>query len=277
MNVSQNRPSRESLKHHTDDRFLKYYRDKSTDAENIVRSSAMYNDITAFLARQGQKSSGLSVVDIGCGPGAQALLWASRGFNVRALDISADFVAAGKEAAKELGLEIDFQIGTATELPWGDESVDICLAPELLEHVPEWDSCLDEFVRILRPGGLLFVNTSNKLCPVQNEFNLPLYSWYPSWLKRYCERLATTTRPELANYATYPAVNWFSFNGLRSELARRGMATFDRTDVADTGRMSDTRRQIISVVRRSSLLRSLVQVATPYTQIVGLKNSHSKV
>lgn len=277
MNVSQNKSTREPLKHHADKRFLEYYRDKSSDTENVARSSAMYSAITSFLARQGQRSRGLSVADIGCGPGAQAILWASKGFSVKALDVNADFIAAGQESAKKLGLEIDFRIGSATDLPWDDESVDICLAPELLEHVPNWDACLDEFARILRPGGLLFINTSNKLCPIQSEFNLPLYSWYPSSLKRYCERLATTTRPDLVNFATYPAVNWFSFYSLRNEFAKRGLVSFDRMDVSDIGRMSDAKRRIIGMMRRSSLLRLVVHLLTPSTQILGIKNMQSKV
>jgi 2-polyprenyl-3-methyl-5-hydroxy-6-metoxy-1,4-benzoquinol methylase len=98
----------------------------------------------------------------------------------------------------------------------------VCLLPELLEHVVEWMACLKETARILRPGGVLFLSTTNKLCPSQQEFSLPLYSWYPRPLKRHFEKLAVTKRPELENFARYPAVNWFSFYSLRSELSRLG-------------------------------------------------------
>lgn len=271
MNSPDSKSAGEPLKHHADERFLEYYRDKSADAEDVARSSAMYDTLTSFLAAKGHGGPGLSVADIGCGPGAQAVLWASNGFDVKALDVNADFITAGRQSAEKLGLEIDFRVGTAANLPWDDESVDICLAPELLEHVPEWQACLDEFSRILRPGGLLFINTSNKLCPRQSEFNLPLYSWYPAPLKRYCERLATSTRPGLVNFATYPAVNWFSFYSLRREFRERNMVSFDRLDVSDTSRMSDSKRRIVDFMRRSSLLRLSLQFLTPYTQIVGLK------
>ena len=76
--------------------------------------------------------------------------------------------------------------------------MDVCLLPELLEHVADWQSCLKEAPRVLRSGGLLYLSTTNVLRPRQEEFNLPLYSWYPGPLKRYCERLAMTTRPALA-------------------------------------------------------------------------------
>jgi 2-polyprenyl-3-methyl-5-hydroxy-6-metoxy-1,4-benzoquinol methylase len=55
--------------------------------------------------------------------------------------------------------------------------MDVCLLPELLEHVADWQSCLNEAARVLRPGGLLYLSTTNVLCPRQQEFNLPLYSF----------------------------------------------------------------------------------------------------
>ena len=153
----------------------------------------------------------LRVADIGCGAGTQSLLWAELGHSVFGLDVNAPLVEVAQRRAAERGLPVDFRVGTATALPLEDSSVDVCLLPELLEHVPDWEACLREAARSLDVGGLLYVSTTNVLCPVQSEFNLPLYSWYPSFVKRRYERLAVTTRPAIANYAKYPAVNWFTF------------------------------------------------------------------
>ncbi len=95
------------------------------------------------------------------------------------------------------------------------------MLPELLEHVEDWQTCLNEAVRALRPGGALYLSTTNALNPVQDEFELPFYSWYPGFLKRHYERLAVTTRPELVNHAKYPAVHWFTFFGLKPYLRAR--------------------------------------------------------
>ena len=124
-----------------------------------------------------------------------------------------------RRPAEERGLHVDFRVGTATELPLEDSSVDVGRRPELLEHVPEWETCLREASRSLSTGGLLYLSTTNTLCPVQSEFNLPLYSGYPDFAKRYYERLAVTSRPSIANYAKYPAVNWFTFYRLESTLS----------------------------------------------------------
>ena len=162
-----------------------------------------------------QIQPGQKVLDVGCGAGALSLLWADAGHRVHGLDVNEPLLSLARERAEREGKSIEFKLGSATQLPWSDRSMDVCMVPELLEHVAEWQTCLREFVRILRPGGVLLLTTSNKLCPVQQEFNLPLYSWYPGPIKRYFERLAVTSRPDLANFAKYPAVHWFSYYGLR--------------------------------------------------------------
>lgn len=149
--------------------------------------------------------------------------------------------------------------------------MDVCIAPELLEHVADWQSCLDEFVRILRPGGVLYLSTSNVLCPVQQEFDLPLYSWYPAPLKRRYERLAVTTRPELVRHAKYPAVNWFSFYGLRRELSHRGMRSMDRFDFIDSASRSRLKCLAATVIRSLPPVRLLAHIATPNTMVVAVK------
>lgn len=178
--------------------------------------------------------------------------------------------------AASAGYTIDFRVGSATNLPWPDGSVDVCIALELLEHVAEWKSCLKEFMRILRPGGALFVTTNNKLCPLQAEFNLPLYSWYPARLKHYFERLALTTRPEIANYARYPAVNWFTFYGLRALLARDGFHCQDRFDLIHFREKSMLARLIVSVVRAVPILRWFGHVCTTGTIILAIKADGAK-
>ena len=116
---------------------------------------------------------------------------------------------------------MNFRQGSAENIPLKNKFVDFCIVPELLEHVADWEKCLDEFSRILKPNGILFISTTNKLCPVQNEFNLPFYSWYPDFLKKKYEKLAVTSRPEIVNFAKFPAVNWFTVFQLGERITKK--------------------------------------------------------
>lgn len=247
--------------------FYQYYESESESPETRQR----FLRIRDMLIMIGGNRENLDVADIGCGAGSQCRLWAAVGHRVTGIDVSQAFIDLARSRATVEGLDIDFRIGSATAIPLPEKSVDVCLVPELLEHVRDWRSCIREFDRIMKPGGLLYLSTTNKLCPVQQEFELPLYSWYPGFVKRRFERLAMTTQPELANYAKYPAVNWFSYYGLKSHLARYGFSCLDRFDTMRPDGRGMLERVALSAIRSLPPLRLLAHFATPYTAIVAIK------
>jgi len=256
--------------HGTHQEFLDYYANVSLSDASIQRMQGIFGIIQRNIKKR-RISGRLNVADIGCGAGGMSLMWAREGHQVFGLDINAALLELAGQRADHEQLNIDFRLGSATELPWESESMDICIAPELLEHVPDWKVCLNEFARILKPNGVLFLSTTNKLCPKQQEFSLPLYSWYPGFVKRYCENLAKTTRPEIAGYAKYPAVNWFSYYQLRREFNRLGMESFDRFDIMDIERKSIIKRVIVHVLVKNAFLRWMGHVASPGLAMLAIR------
>ncbi len=259
--------------HSSHKEFYDYYAHASQSPETIQRIRSLRACVLRVAEKTGLNNKILEVADIGCGAGTQSFLWAELGHIIHGLDVNEPLLKLARERAAKQHVAIDFKLGSATELPWADGSMDVCLLLELLEHVVDWQACLKECTRILRPGGILLLTTSNKLCPIQEEFNLPLYSWYPGKLKRYFERLTLTTRPDLANYAKYPAVNWFSFYTLRDELFDRGLVSLDRFDVIDLPNKHGWIRGAVRCIRAVPFLRWLGHIVTPGTLVVALKNS----
>jgi 2-polyprenyl-6-hydroxyphenyl methylase/3-demethylubiquinone-9 3-methyltransferase len=195
------------------------------------------------------------------------MIWARDGHVVSGIDINDKLVELARKRAAHEGLQIRFDVASAVKLPWAGGSMDVCLLPEVLEHVEDWRSCLSEGIRILKPDGLLYLSTTNRLCPIQQEFELPMYSWYPAWLKRRYVRLSVTTRRELVNHAEFPAVNWFDFYSLRSSPDLRRFTCLDRFDVAALAPHGRLGRFTLNLVRSTAPLRWLAHVATPYTAI----------
>lgn len=251
--------------------FFKHYEQYSVSPASMARFQGIRDALLRALAKPGERLPPLDVLDIGCNAGAQARLWVEKGHHYCGIDINAPLVELARQRAAEQGLPTRFDVGSATELPYPEDAFDVCIMPELLEHVVEWQTCLDEAVRVLRPGGALYLSTSNWLCPSQQEFNLPLYSWYPSPLKRYYERQAVTDHPELANYAKYPAVNWFSVYSLRSYLEPQGFDCLDRFDLVDTESKGKAARLVMWVLRKLPPARLLGHMLTPYTVLVARK------
>jgi 2-polyprenyl-3-methyl-5-hydroxy-6-metoxy-1,4-benzoquinol methylase len=257
--------------HSTHAEFYNYYAKQSQTEEAEQRFRGVRDAILRVTGSTRGSRQRLDMIDVGCGAGAQCLMWAELGHAAHGLDVNEALLKLGRERAAKASFDIEFAVGSATELPWPDASADVCIALELLEHVAPWRRCLDEFVRVLRPGGVLFLTTTNVLCPLQSEFNLPVYSWYPSSLKRRYERLAVTGRPDIANYAKYPAVNWFTYYGLRNILEVQGLRCLDRFDIMDTNAKGGLAQFLVAATRALPPLRFAAQVCTPGTRILAVK------
>ena len=98
------------------------------------------------------------VVDIGCGDGSLVRLMARHGARVFGVDNS-DLQLAKARAAKPAGNEVYYD-GRAEALPFDDACIDVAMFFNSLHHVPakNMTAALIEAVRVLKPGGILYVS-----------------------------------------------------------------------------------------------------------------------
>ncbi len=255
--------------------FVKYYADQSMTPETLDRFKGIKSAVLRMAQKHGLKipTEGYSVADISCGAGTQSILWAKEGHQVCGIDINEGLLSIAEQRAENDGCAINFKAGSAETIPLENASIHICLVPEFLEHVKNWQTCLDEFSRILKPGGILFISTTNRFCPIQNEFTLPLYSWYPSILKNYFVKLSTTSKPQIVNYAKYPAVNWFSYFQLEKELNHRHFKCYDRLDAMDLESFSKLKQIAAQIFKINKISRFALQILTPSTILFSIKKS----
>jgi SAM-dependent methyltransferase len=94
------------------------------------------------------------VLDVGCGPGRNAVYLASLGFEVDAVDLSPTAVAWGEQRAEEAGVEVGFLCGDAFTV---DGRYDLVYDSGCLHHLPPHRrvSYLELLDRVLVPGGHL--------------------------------------------------------------------------------------------------------------------------
>ncbi|MGX1852684.1 class I SAM-dependent methyltransferase [Streptomyces sp. NPDC055299] len=105
------------------------------------------------------------VLDLGCGAGRHAFECYRRGARVVALDQNgeeirevAKWFAAMEEAGEApAGASATAMEGDALNLPFPDDSFDVVIISEVMEHIPDDKGVLAEMVRVLRPGGRLAV------------------------------------------------------------------------------------------------------------------------
>ncbi len=197
-------------------------------------------------------------MDVGCGLGVPGEYWYSRGLQVTGVDIDADQIAYARGRTSANGVFIRYEVSAAEHLPFENQSFDIVYANSLLEHVSNWKRCLNEWIRILAPGGLLWIETTNVLCPRQGKFRwLPIHSWWPGCMKTIAVRLARGTFPGLANYSPCPALHWFSYFQLKRFFEARGLCVRDRFDCMDLAKVGAAKRVVRNLAVSSHVGRWL--------------------
>jgi len=102
--------------------------------------------ITNCLETHGVLRPGIRVLDVGCGTG----LMLQRLTDVKPIGL--DFSHLSMEFCRRRGAERLLQ-ADVVNLPFQDNAFDLILALDLLEHVERDDLLVDQFHRVLKPGG----------------------------------------------------------------------------------------------------------------------------
>jgi ubiquinone/menaquinone biosynthesis C-methylase UbiE len=98
------------------------------------------------------------VLDVCSGIGGPARYLAQhRGCRVTGLDITASRHDSALRLTELVGLGhlVDFRLGNALEMPFGDASFDVVIGQEAFCHVPDKPRLIAECARVVRPGGLI--------------------------------------------------------------------------------------------------------------------------
>ena len=101
--------------------------------------------------------TGKTVLDIASGEGFGAWFLAQRAAHVIGVDVSQESVAHASVRYRHRRLE--FRHGDCRAIPLEDDSVDIVVSFETLEHIREHTEFLTEVQRVLKPGGVLLIST----------------------------------------------------------------------------------------------------------------------
>jgi SAM-dependent methyltransferase len=156
------------------------------DEELGVRHRIEYFYSPLFLryaATRGKSPESMRVLDCGCGNGASAEYLASAGFQAYGIDVAGFRIEQWPERVKQD--RVHLLAADATALPFADGSFDIVLSCGMLEHIGVHEVCTPEYhveplpnqaglraqflaesLRILKPGGVVFVDHPNGRFPI---------------------------------------------------------------------------------------------------------------
>ena len=113
--------------------------------------------------------SGSKILDLGCGNGISARLLNQAGFDVVGTDISPLFL---EEARSWENPTLRYQVCDVLELPFDNDAFDVICSNELIEHLPDVETALQEMIRVVRKGGKVVLSGPNLCSPLT-----PLLDW----------------------------------------------------------------------------------------------------
>ncbi len=128
-------------------------------------------------------TSGLTLLDVGCGPGtitADLAELVAPG-RVTALETTEEALGPAREAQRTGN--VDFVIGDVHALDFADDTFDVVHAHQVLQHLGDPVQALREMRRVTRPGGVVAVRDSDYAA----------FTWFPQlpgldeWLALYAK------------------------------------------------------------------------------------------
>jgi SAM-dependent methyltransferase len=122
--------------------------------DKISRSilSAIDHCVTRLSPARGE-----TIADVATGTGLTSRLVARHGAAVVGVDIAEGMLAAAREIAGEEHLSIDYRLGDAEALPFGDATFDAVVSTFGVMFAPDQSRAAAELTRVCRPGGRLAI------------------------------------------------------------------------------------------------------------------------
>ncbi len=131
----------------------------NADPQHEDASSPWY----ALVREQIGSVTGLRILEVACGRGGFVKELSRNGAHVTGCDFSLAALRVGQEKLRALenGTLAALIQGDAQALPFADESFDLIVSCETIEHIPDVRKALREMWRVARPGAKLLLTTPN--------------------------------------------------------------------------------------------------------------------
>jgi SAM-dependent methyltransferase len=177
-------------------------RGKSAESSDLIIERRHRMVLPFIGARTG------TLLDFGCGTGAQTLLFADEFDRIVGVDVDEPSIKKFRDTLTQRGLtgRIEAVEYDGRTLPLPDASVDFAISFEVLEHVLDERRALDELFRVLKPGASLAMSVPNRwwvfethgaALPLLKWNRVPFFSWLPKPLHDRWARARIYSRREI--------------------------------------------------------------------------------
>lgn len=211
------------------------------------------------------------MLEVGVGDGWFQIYCKRLGYDIRGLEISEQLIEVSRLTGRRYGVELDLMHGNVEETRVGRGEYDVVIARSIFEHVEQWEKGLTNLYDALKPGGLLYFDSTNKFSFTSGEYDFPLYGWMPnSW--RYLLRRKMQGDDIMKLGIDF---HQFTYPQLRRFFRRVGFTTVmdwvDAKDVANVRSASPLKRAALTTLKKSGPLKHVALNFAPMTFFICIK------
>jgi len=222
--------------------------DKSTVTKAYARWAPVYDLVFGAVFERGRHAAiaaaeriGGRILEVGVGTGI-SLPHYSKKCRLCGIDISAPMLRKAQERVAELNLTHveGLWVMDAEHLSFPDESFDVVVAQYVITTVPNPEATLDEFARVLKPGGeIVLVSRVGAEAGLRRSLE--------HWFQPAARKLGWRTEFSFVRYARWAAKT----SGMRL-IERRAMPPFGHFNLIRFGKNGAASRIIESMPMRAA-------------------------
>jgi len=182
--------------------------------------------ISSLEYSMNQKLQNKKILEVGAGSGLISYALSNNENHVIAIDVQDSVFKETLTKRNILQKEyVPFLLADGTQLPFVSKSFDVVICNQMIEHISKkrHEQLLEEFYRVLKVKGLLYLSTGNKLWPIEPHAHLPFLSFLPH---RFADRYIKKYR----GLDTYN-VQLLTYMKLKSLLSMRFQEVIDLTSI----------------------------------------------
>jgi SAM-dependent methyltransferase len=201
-----------------------------------------FERIVTAVSRFKSIDESIEMLEIGTGSGWLPILSKMRGWRCKGLEISPQLIEYAMKWGAQYDVVPDVELGNLEDYELGRNRYDVIIASNVFEHVEHWREGVGKVYEALKPGGVMFFESTSKFSFTSGEFEFPLYGWMPNaW--RYKLRIAKQG-PDIMKLGI--DFHQFTHSGLRREFRRAGFSRIlDRVQMAQDDLVSSGWRKAV--------------------------------
>jgi len=243
---------------------------ESHKQETLEDRRAQYEGYMKALRKFYPITAETRILEVGTGCGWFPIQCTLDGLDCTGLEISPQLIEFAKELGARYGVEPKIMLGNLEDADLGQEAWDIIVASNVFEHVEHWRQGIERIYRALKPGGVLYFESTNKFSLTSGEYPpLPVYGWLPDRL-RYALRRKVHGEDIMKLGIDF---HQFRHGQLRHAFAQAGFRhIYDRIEITEQEWVSSRfRRIVVRLAKRSRLIKHLALTFADATRFICIK------